>query len=391
MADSIPNVPGKNWIGPRPSTASWPEVTESPEFELLRNQTSANPGAFFDFAEAVQLPALLALAPNTQRAYASDWRSFVRFCKEAHLCPAPTTPAALEAFIEFSAEYSAKVHYRYVLPEAPRRDVKASTIQRALRAIGAVHEWLGYPNPAAQPDVRRTFRAHTDGRAARHSKAPLSYSAIERALSTYGTQLPELRAKALVTVAFSTMLRRSELVALQVDDFQPIPGQDDGCVALSHLNLNNEPADQVTRYVSAAARAHLEAWLAAAGLVRGPIFVRFNRNGEPLARSLHANEVARIFKDVARRAGFAAAEVRHIAAHSTRIGATQALGESGASLLDLMADGGWKSPHMPARYLRELAIRRGGMAQWSRTAAAATLEPNGGTNSLTVYSRKTPG
>ena len=67
--------------------------------------------------------------------------------------------------------------------------------------------------------------------------------------------------------------------------------------------------------------------------------------------------------------------MRHIAAHSTRIGATQALGESGASLLDLMQDGGWKSPNMPVQYLRQLAIRRGGMAQWSRERQR--LNPDG--------------
>jgi hypothetical protein len=50
----------------------------------------------------------------------------------------PTTPPALEAFIQFSAEYSAKVHYQYILPEAPRRDVKASTVQRALTASDPV-------------------------------------------------------------------------------------------------------------------------------------------------------------------------------------------------------------------------------------------------------------
>jgi site-specific recombinase XerD len=210
MPDLISNVPGTSLIRQSRATAAWPEVAVSPELEFLRNQTSADPGGFFNFAQAVQLPALVTLAPNTQRAYASDWRSFVRFCKEADLCPTPTTPGALEAFIEFSAEYSAKVHYQYVLPEVPRQDVKASTIQRAITAIGAVHEWLGYRNPAVHADVLRTLRTHTHERTAKQSKAPLSYSAIERALPTYGTELRDLRAKALVTMAFSTNLSRSD-------------------------------------------------------------------------------------------------------------------------------------------------------------------------------------
>jgi len=80
---------------------------------------------FFDFALAARLPALVARSPNTQRAYASDWRGFV---------------------------------------------------------------------PARHPDVLRTFRIHSAGRAMKQSKAPLSHSAIERALVTYETQLPQTTA-----------------------------------------------------------------------------------------------------------------------------------------------------------------------------------------------------
>jgi len=79
------------------------------------------------------------------------------------------------------------------------------------------------------------------------------------------------------------------------------------------------PVNAGQRYVSSPARTHLEAWLAAAGITQGPIFARLNRNGAPLTPAIHANEVARIFKDVARRAGFAEPEVRRIAAQSIRI------------------------------------------------------------------------
>lgn len=68
-------------------------------------------------------------------------------------------------------------------------------------------------------------------------------------------------------------------------DFLATPGQDDGWINLTHLY--KEPADRDRRYVSAAARAHLEAWITAAALARGSIFVSFNRNGGQLARVIH--------------------------------------------------------------------------------------------------------
>jgi hypothetical protein len=43
--------------------------------------------------------------------------------------------------------------------------------------------------------------------------------------------------------------------------------------------------------------------------------------------------------------------------------AAHALGESGNSLLQIMQEGGWRSPVMPAKYLCEQAVRSGGMAE----------------------------
>jgi len=97
------------------------------------------------------------------------------------------------------------------------------------------------------------------------------------------------------------------------------------------------------------------------------VFVRLNRNGQPLPKALHPNQVALIVKDLAHRAGYRKREINTIAAHSTRIGATHALAEAGTDVLQVQQDGGWKSPQMPATYLRGQRARSGGMAQWFRT------------------------
>jgi integrase len=277
----------------------------------------------------------------------------------------------LEAFIEYSLPYSAEVPYQYLLPEAPRRNVKASTVARAIAAIGAIHRWLRYPDPAAHDDVVHTFKINTRGRSAKQPKAPLPYSAIERALPTYaeddadGAALPDLRTKALVTVGFSTLLRRSELVALEVADFQPTPEADDGVVRVRQ-SKTDQAGHGAERYVSAEARQHLEAWLAAAGITAGPIFARLNRNGQPLPKPLHPNRVALEYKGVARRAGYAPHEVAAIAGHSTRIGAAQALSGAGFATGLIAKDGGWGSEKMVITYNRTQAVRDGAMAQWFR-------------------------
>jgi integrase len=349
--------------------AGWAPVALSPELATLRAEASAEPARFFELAHRSFFRALQAQSPNTQRAYAADWKSFVRFC-DAHGYPAlPAPPAALESFIEASCVYSAEVPYKYLAEDAPRRGLKSSSVRRAVAAIGAVHVWLQYANPVAHPDVAHTLTINTRGRSAKTPKAPLAWAAIEQALGTYGEALNELRTKALVTVAFSTLLRRSELVALEVADFQPTPDADDGLLRVGKSKADQAGAGDV-RYVTPAARAHLERWLAAAQLSAGPIFVRFDRTGAPLPKALHPNEVARTFKDVARRAGLNESEVARIAGHSTRIGATHELGRHGTSLPQLMRAGGWASPQMPAVYLREAEVQGGAMAQWARTRRA---------------------
>lgn len=361
--------PPTDWIAPTAPRDAWPVATSSPELAQLRADSVANPARLFDFLHTAHFRGLEALAPNTQRAYDSDWRGFVRFCEHAGFKPLPATPPALEAFIEYSLPYQAHVPYKYLLPEAPRRKCRASTLERAIAAISAVHEWLQYRNPTNHPDVAHTLRINTRRRSARTPKAPLPYSAIERALPTYGQSLSDLRAKALVTLAFSTMLRRSELVALEVTDFKPTPDAQDGTI-----RVRSSKADQAghgaERYVSPEARRHLEAWLDAAGLHDGPVFVRLNRNAQPLPKALHPNQVALIVKDLARRAGFGKREINTIAAHSTRIGATHALAEAGTDVLQVQQDGGWKSPQMPATYLRGQRARSGGMAQWFRARSS---------------------
>jgi len=46
---------------------------------------------------------------------------------------------------------------------------------------GRSRRWLRYPDPAAHDDVVYTFKINTRGRSAKQPKAPLPYSAIERA------------------------------------------------------------------------------------------------------------------------------------------------------------------------------------------------------------------
>jgi integrase len=357
---------------------NWPaDGALPPLVALLRSVAAEDPKQLFETMQRERFRPLQAQAPNTQKAYASDWRVFVRFCQAAGISPLPASPAALEAFVEWSLPYSAEVPYQYVLPESRRRNVKVSTVERALVAIGVVHRWLKYPDPSAHEDVRHTLKINARGRSNKTPKAPLPYTVVEKALPTYGTSLRDLRAKAVATLVWPSYARRSELVAIEVEDLQFAPDKEDGLV-----RLRRSKSDQAGKgdlgYVSAEARTHLEAWLRAAGITRGPVFRGLNRLGElrrpapgTLPKPLHANEVAHTLKDVARRAGYAKAEVARISGHSPRIGATHSLLEAGYSSGQIQLSARWKSERMVTLYGREIQVREGAMARFFARRAAA--------------------
>ena len=69
------------------------------------------------------------------------------------------------------------------------------------------------------------------GATAANQKAPLRWTDVRRALESLGSDLRHLRAKALITVAYSTLARRAELIDVRVEDFT-FSAEGDGTVTL---------------------------------------------------------------------------------------------------------------------------------------------------------------
>src|SRR6185312_6059819 len=103
----------------------------------------------------------------------------------------------------------------------------------------------------------------------------------------------------------------------------------------------------------------LKRWLSASGVAEGPLFRSVGKGGA-VGGPLSPDDVARIFRRLARRAGVPS---DGISGHSTRVGAAQDLTAGGFGLNDIMLAGGWRSPQMVARYTERLAVRRGAMAK----------------------------
>jgi site-specific recombinase XerD len=294
----------------------------------------------------------LGLPINTLRALRADWRVFVRFCQQNDYAPLPAEPAVVTRFIEVAYDTDRKA---------------VATVERYLTTISRAHTMSNFPDPTRAAQVRGAFRHLSRGRASKQPKCALRWTHIEYALQQLhsGYLAWDLRAKALLAVSYSTMARRSELVALTTADLKFEPARDDGVAIIRMTKVSREEA----RYLSPPASLALRAWLEHAGITSGHVFLRFENTGRVGPRAIQPQEVARIIQRVGKLLNSARAcsdpvwPEAHLAAHSTRIGAAHDMAAHGIDLTSIMHSGGWTDPKMPRYYTRELSARESGMAR----------------------------
>jgi integrase len=164
------------------------------------------------------------------------------------------------------------------------------------------------------------------------------------------------RDRALLSLAYTLMARRSELVALNVEDFEI---HADGSATVSFERLKTGRA---TNHVSPEVMAVVGDWLAKAHIQGGAIFLRLDSARGGARSRLTPRSVGLTFKRIARGPGPAGRQSSEDSSHSARIGATHDLIEDGASDAAMMRDAGWKTPRMVGMYSRGAKAKRGAMA-----------------------------
>lgn len=293
-----------------------------------------------------------AKAPNTRRAYRTQWRTFAAWCAQFGRESLPAVPATLALFLTARAQ----------------ADLKVASLGLALSAIRAAHFDAGFADPTANPEVRTVWEGirRTHGAAPRCA-APLTADAIRAIVATLSKEERRgVRDRALVLVGFGGAFRRSELVALDVGDLTVDPAR--GVlvrVQRSKTDQLGAGADVALPFGSHAdvcpVRA-LEAWRAASGVEEGALFRSVDRHGRVGGR-LDGRDVARTLKALAARAGIASALV---SGHSLRAGLATTAALAGRSDRAIMLQGRWKSRTMVDRYVRTADA-------WRENAAAGLL------------------
>jgi integrase len=305
--DRLSNLP---MTASGPGNALVPSSGSNPEFGRQSLEVAQEAAAGFITASR---------ADATRRAYASDWRDFAAWCSTHQQVDIPAAPATVAAYLSALATAGAKV----------------STVRRRCAAIGDAHRRGGHDNPAAHAGVKATLAgiARTLG-APPAKKAALTADLLAKALRRIPEDLAGLRDRALILIGFAAALRRSELVALDVEDFARHPK---GMVVTIRRSKTDQAGVGTTKAIPHGKRLHavqaLDEWLAAGGITTGPVF-RGVRGTRVLEARLCAHQVARI---VQKRAAAVGLDPTLFAGHSLRSGYISSAAERGASLVSIAA------------------------------------------------------
>src|SRR5580658_3923825 len=157
---------------------------------------------------AAEALARKAAAPATLRAYKADWTHYAAWCTKMGFSPVPAAPKTVGAYLASLAE-----------THAP------TTIRRRLSALGKMHRFNDLAWNPSHRDIQGPLQGllRTQGRPVRKAAA-LSLAMLRQLVATCDNSPRGRRDRLLLLFGFAGALRRSELVALQVEDIAIVAG-----------------------------------------------------------------------------------------------------------------------------------------------------------------------
>jgi integrase len=281
-----------------------------------------------------------SLSPNTQKGYLGDLAHF-----EAWGGQMPASP-------EMIAEYL--VAYADVLSVA--------TLNRRLAALAKVHRSRGLSNPTSAEVVKSTLRGlkRIKG-AAQRQATPLIKDDLFAVLEATGSELRDVRDRAVLLLGFAGGFRRSELIGLNRDDLTLVRQG-------LKITLRRSKTDQsgVGRKIGIphgrgrwCAVAILQEWITASGIIEGALFRPVDRHHRVAAKRLSGEAVCSIVRERVQAAGI---DPRSYSGHSLRAGLATSAAQAGVSSWKIRQQTGHASDAMLARYIRDGELFKGNAA-----------------------------
>ena len=285
-----------------------------------------------------------AFSRNTERALRADVQIFAAWCRQHVRAAFPADAATVVAFVDDMG-----------------RVKTPATVRRYVSSIATLHRALRQPSPLDSASVRFALKRMHRRRGRRQAQVRgLTWPLRNRLLEATGDRLIDARDRALLAVGYDTLLRRTELVSLEVPDL--LEEIDGSATLLVRSGKTDADGRGATLYLARDTVRLVTTWRELGGVHDGRLF-RSVRKDDAVGEKLDASQVPRIYKRMARRAELPGDIVETLAGHSTRVGPVQDMIACGIELPAILQSGRWKTTRMVQRYGERLLARRSGAAQ----------------------------
>ena len=275
-----------------------------------------------------------AYAPNTLKSYYADARAFVDWCAERNIEPFPIASETLCAYIECLQQYAAY-----------------SSIRRRVSSLRRLNRMLGFEDQTRTEDVYLAIRRLKRSKCLEQRQAVgINHDILVKMIAAQPDTLAGTRNRALLSLGYDFLARRSELVAIRSDNLKFTP---DG--ALKGM-IRKSKTDQYGRgrlvFGSERSAKLVRNWLRLKPAEIQPVFCAIN-HGRCENRAICDRNVNDIIKrSVIKVKRCERPSDLEVSGHSLRVGAAQDLLIKGYDLAAIMRAGGWSDPSTVSRYLR---------------------------------------
>ena len=281
-------------------------------------------------------------APNTIRAYQSDFNDFCLFCSKNSFKSMPTDPKIVSLY----------------LTHLSTNEAKMSTLKRRIVSIGVIHKLKGYYLDTKHPSIIENIMGIKRRKGSiQKAKKPLLINTLKELINVIDQQdkeeVKKLRDRSIILIGFSGGFRRNEIVSLDYDDLDFVP---EGL----KINLRKSKTDQFGEGFTKALPyfdnsqycpvVSLKKWIEISKITSGAVFRRFSKGSRLSKNRLTDQTVALLIKEYLKLTGI---DSKNYSGHSLRSGFATSAAESGAEERSIMTMTGHKSTEMVRRYIKE--------------------------------------
>lgn len=275
-----------------------------------------------------------AYAPNTLRSYYVDATAFVDWCHEQNTRAFPITSSKLTDYIEFM-----------------KSALKYSTIRRRISSLKRINNLLGYPDEKQTEEIYLAVRRlKREKLIEQRQAAAINQDLLIKMISAQPETLAGIRNRALLSLGYDFLARRSELVALRTTD---IKFTNDGTLrGVIRKSKTDHYGNGRLVFGSERSAKLVRKWLRQKPKEIQVIFCAIN-HGRCVDRPICDRNVNDIIKrGVIKVKNCERPSDLDVSGHSLRVGAEQDLLIKGYDLAAIMRAGGWSNPSTVSRYLR---------------------------------------